>query len=862
MTPTAQKWGQPLEGEQAYLASQPISDAVRGGTQTGFDGSTGGPNTERPADRQSLSEAPIEGKGKLLAASDEEAFKAVHNLVLRQELLARSRLQQDRHWTYVRRGYPWSYLEKQQDQDIYVQAFPPGVDTLRPAAVPNKAADLCNKYVETLMVDPPRPSPKATSDSEVAERATEMAYQFLTQDAQESGTDDNALFWYSTDAATVRASAFHHYWVDPQAGGSTPAQIKAHPKAVDPSNPLEYVNPATGMPEPTTDYVLRYVTEPSDEHPQGEFTDDPSQAARQWLPKIKVDMWGREHIRIFPEDKDIANCDQVVGLYYCTLSEAKRRWASVRDLDANHQAELLDWTPPRFLVLLPPALRARWKLGTGDEMKQGGSNDQRMMFWYVWYQKPCPDYPEGAMMYVTGAYGGFVLGRETLTAQIDMPTGGTDIRTLDIPVVQNRLIQDPDDRDPTGRPLIERFGAASEARATLFMSYLEAMDLTLHPAMFVPATSPLQAHDIQESRSLGKPVAVLSRDDYPHYEDRPPIPGDILNVLQWDDIQMDSSASLNKPAQGASDQQEVSGVARNIAVRQALVAMSRSQQALNAAYARHWRLKCQLAMKYFTVPQMIRYVGDDGAYKQEWWTGKDFAHIEDVSVQAGTGTMMPPQEKVNYAATLQHLGFIGADEASDAARPAFSESLGLDVDPQQQRVERQVSSWLEGPPKGNGPGTDWLSQFKHYEQAQQQYQQMQQQAQMQFQQAQAQFQQMQQQAQQMGQPVTAQPPQPPQLPPAPVAPWTPFGALPMDDEPEIANVRKRRLRRLMATTSFTAQPVEWQGMVVNEYRRMRQALALASQAAQQAQIQADEAKHGKTPQPAPQPSRPAAPAAG
>jgi hypothetical protein len=188
--------------------------------------------------------------------------------------------------------------------------------------------------------------------------------------------------------------------------------------------------------------------------------------------------------------------------------------------------------------------------------------------------------------------------------------------------------------------------------------------------------------------------------------------------------------------------------------------------------------------------------------------------------------------------------------------------LGLDVDPQQQRVERQVSSWLEGPPKGNGPGTDWLSQFKHYEQAQQQYQQMQQQAQMQFQQAQAQFQQIQQQAQQMGQPVTAQPPQPPQLPPAPVAPWTPFGALPMDDEPEIANVRKRRLRRLMATTSFTAQPVEWQGMVVNEYRRMRQALALASQAAQQAQIQADEAKHGKTPQPAPQPSRPAAPAAG
>ena len=206
MTPTAQPWGQPLEGEDAYFASQPISDAVRGGTQTGFSGVTG--KAESAADvqaRPALSAEPMDGKGKLLAASDEEAFKAVHNLVLRQELLARSRLQQDRHWTYVRRGYPWSYLEKQQDQDIYVQAFPPGVDTLRPAAVPNKAADLCNKYVETLMVDPPRPSPKAANDSETAERAAEMAYQFLVQDGGESGTDDNALFWLSTDAEIGRA---------------------------------------------------------------------------------------------------------------------------------------------------------------------------------------------------------------------------------------------------------------------------------------------------------------------------------------------------------------------------------------------------------------------------------------------------------------------------------------------------------------------------------------------------------------------------------------------------------------------------------------------------------------------------------
>lgn len=70
---------------------------------------------------------------------------------------------------------------------------------------------------------------------------------------------------------------------------------------------------------------------------------------------------------------------------------------------------------------------------------------------------------------------------------------------------------------------------------------------------------------------------------------------------------------------------------------------------------------------------------------------------------------------------------------------------------------------------------------------------------------------------------------------APTPPWTPFTTLPVDSEPEVARVRQRRLGRLMATARFSAQPKEWQAVVVQAYLEARQAVAAAQQAAAQAQ---------------------------
>lgn len=835
---TNRNGGSPLGGLDAQLASLPISQAVRGGTQTGFAGVS-------PPTRQGMRDAsgtspdsfmqvqgtpgqadPLQGMGELLEADDADVFSALHNLNLRQERLAKNRLAQDKHWTRIKLGYAWSALEKVQDQDIYRAVLPPGSDPLRPAAVPNKAADLCNKLTETLMVDPPQPSPQALTDEEQAERAAEMAKEFLTQDGGENGTDDAAAFWYSIEAATCRASAFHHYWVDKTGGGSQPLQIKAHPQATDPAHPLTALDPQTQQPIPTTDYILRYVTA-ADASGAQQFTDDPSKAQRQWLPKMRIDRWGREHVRLFPEDQDVQTASEMLGLYYSTVADGKKRWRSVAQLDESEIQELCDWTPPRYLVLLPPALRARWKLQTGGEKDtKGGASEQRYFFYYAYAKKADPDYPRGAVIYASGAFGGFTVERDTLSADVPMPekngqSGGTDIRDMDLPLVQIRLIQDPDDRDPTGRAFMDRIGGANEARSTLATSFLEAFDINLHPATYTPSTSPVEGWQVDQSRASGDHIPILAPEDKPMYEEPRLIPAELPNVIQWVDSDMDSIASLNKPTQGSDNQQEVSGTARSIAVRQAMVSLSRMQQAVLSAYERHWRIKLQLAMKYFTAPQMLRYVGEDGAYKQEWWTGVNFALVTDVGVQAGTGTMMAPQDKVNYVGTLKNMGFMSADEAIDASRPTFAETVGLPDNPHQQRIERQVSSWLQGPPDKN-----WIPAYQKYVQQLQAYQQ----------QVQA-FQQQQAQAEQQSQMMSAATGQPPppqaplQMPPAPTAPWTPFALLPMDTEPFIAALRQRRLAKLMATARFSAQPAPWQQMVIQEYSQMRQAVAVASQPA-------------------------------
>lgn len=841
MTPINSQYGAPLQGLDAELAALNRAPAPDGGV-----GQNPGLHAGPPDDTEGEQPSQFQGLGPFLEDEDPVVFKEIHNLVLRQEPLAKNRKALDDYYTACKNGHSlWFNLTKIQDQDIYKCELMPGANAIVKTAVPNKLADLCCKIVETLMVDPPQPSPQAENDSEEAERAVEMAEEFLTQDGGDSGTRDARLIWQLLDSATSKSAQFSHYWVDQTGNGSVPLQIKAHPQAQDPNAPSMAMD-AMGQPAPTTDFVLRYVSGEvvSDEAgkiqfaPGVQFTEDPSQAATSWQPKIRIDKYGREHVRCYPETADISDAEMVIVLGFATLDEAKRRWPdTVGQMEDSELSALCDWTPPRYMHLLPPALRARWKLQDSSAAKdqKGTSNDQRVMFFYLCYRRCTPTYKKGCAVAISGANTGTCLGKDTLTASVPMPKGGTDVRNLDIPLAQWDLVLDADDQDPMCKPLAERISGANEASSRLAQSFLDAIDIILHPAYYATVTSPVTGDDVLNSRATGNHIPVLSKDDYPQAEAPRALPDNFFNGLSWQYDAMESAFGVSKASLGADKQQEVSGVARSIAVQQANVALSRMQQGLVSSYERHCRIKLQQAVKHFSAPQMIRYVGEDGAYKQEWFSGVDFALVTDVKVQAGTATMMPPQQKLQYIQAMQAAGYVGPEDAADAARPTFAGTLGLPEDPVTQHIESQVSGFLKGP-----PFEGWIQQAQTFNQAKAVADQQNAVAQQQYQQHEQQKLAVHasQPKPSEGQPGAIQPPQDP--PPQPIQPmdqngqplpppWTPFQPLPCDDEPLIASQRQRRLVRLMLSARFKAQPPEWQQTVITEYVRMRTAVA-ASQA--------------------------------
>ncbi len=728
-------------------------------------------------------------------------------MVKRQELLARNRWAKDKHFTASKMGYTGSTLIKDENQNQYRQFFLPGTaNRLQTGAVPNKQAELCEKLTETLLVDPPKPDPQAETDDETAQRGAELAKEFLEQDGGEAGTDDLTLFSAQIEGATTRASTFNYYWVDPVGGGSAPKQVKAHPQATDPANPLDAIDPATGQSIPTTDYIERYVTA------DGQFTPNPSEAERVWVPRIRIKKLGREHVRLFPETADLHDAQQAIVLDYCTVAEARRRWPETLGEYTDAQfMPLVGWTPTYPQRLLPPLVRRAWREGfqaaaNGDRLT---AMDQRILFYYAYHGLAEPDYPEGAVLCVNGANGGFMLGKDTLTATVEIPSEVsqdetvTDRKDLDIPLVQVRLLSDTDERDPMGKAFMARVAGGGEASNILALAMMEAIDLTLHPVRYSVATSPLSADDIESARSTGDLAQVNSKDDFPQLEERRDLPAAYFHFNEWMYTQLDSAAGL-RPPDTAGEAKVKSGVALRIEVSEASKTLTRMNYAAHVAFERHWRIKLQMAMKHFSVAQLLRYVGADGAAKQEWFTGNNFARVGGVSVASGSGTMLPPQEKVNYALQLAAAQQMGPDEAADVARPAFSKQLGVPENPHVQRIERQVSSWLEGPPEG------WEEQQAQYGVEVQAHAALTQQV---MQQAPV-------------DPMTGQP-MAPELPPMPTAPWTPFYAEVMDSEPPIATIRKRRLTRLMAKTEFSKFGEPWKQVVRDAYLVSVQALMAA-----------------------------------
>ena len=766
-----------LTGEAAYLAALPLAPTPQGGLDNSFTGVTVGPPKKKRArnrraemdnpmidpllpddegeqepngaddleesDKGTEAPAPDEdfkGMGPWLTKSGQVLFLVVDELVRRQELLALNHLAVDRHFSLIKQGYAFSTLTKDQNRSTYRCELPAGTSSNMIQAVPNKTWDLCNKATETVLVDFAQPNVTPIDNSQKARAAAKVAQRVLDQNSGEAGSNDVRLFFEALDRALVCSSSYIERWTDPVGGGYIPLQILAHPEATDPANPL--VGP-DGMP--TTDPVLRYITAPDG----GKFTDDPTQAAPEWQPKIRASIWGREHVRVFPETCPVDDAEKIILQGYCTLAEAKRRWPKIADMDQAQLNTLLDWTPPRFLDLLPPFLQARWNFASTMEKEKQGSSDERLLFYYHLYAKASPENKRGVDLVLSGADEGTILNRDVLAAIVPSTKKPDvkEVRCLDIPITQLTPRADPDGRDPSGLSYLWLFSGAVEFDAALMTAFLEMVALWVHPDSYQPSTSPVQAAQVRNSRLTGEPIPILRPEDKPVYGNQPVLPNSFWQSIEHNASAIESIASMTKPLTGSDRQPEVSGKARQIAVQQAMVGLSRMQYPVNAARARDARITLQLTMRDVTTEQTVRFMGKGGTWEAQTWTGVDFAMVGGVEIKFGTGTMLAPEAKVNYLGNLQTAGLISPEVARDAARTAYAPALGITDSPHEQYVERSIKAWLAGPPEG------WLEQWKQHKQAlaeweaqaKQQQQQQLQQEQMQEQQAgQQQMQQMQQ----------------------------------------------------------------------------------------------------------------------
>jgi hypothetical protein len=779
--------------------------------------------------------APIPQGGKLLEEPKaSKVFRAIDKEVQRQERLAKNREEEGRHWDRVKRGVPFSILEKSEDQSVYRAILPPGVEDVQ-QPIPNKVLDLCNKQVSQLLVDPPLPNPKPDGDSERNRGAMDLAKRFLRSDGDSSGTNDPELWREVLTLNRTRKSAFVFVWVDPCAGGWRPKQKKAHPQATDPANPLygpalddqgqPKTDPMTHEPimERATDPVLRYVGEQGDKEV---FVEHPAEAAREWLPKHRRKVIHPNQVRTLPATATAFEAHSIIVLMVEPLGEAKKRFPILATLDEKKLKALTEWKPRRWQAIVTETLRPK------DGSSDGDLSDDTLLFWYHKFCRITPDYPDGAEIAVNGAGlegngadAGFILTRDTLREDVELEDGSLVPVLMEPPIVQFRSLLDVETGDPFGDTPVKQFGGANEIRAHLYVAALEDIDVRLHPNTFLTSTSNLTREDL--SRRDDTPLEVLTKDDMPIFEQRPQPPQYLVPMLERVEKDMNIGANLNETAQALDSSYSASGEAKKVAINQAKVQLAQDWQGFISGYCQYQKVKLQLAQARLKTPQLVRLAGENRAYQSSHFVGSDMVGVSAVSLMPGSGTMMAPAEKAQYIAQFQGQAWIEPDVAGELARSSMSDDLGLPPSPHEEHIDRCIADWLEGPPDG------WEEAYQHnqtLEQQTQEYQSQLQQGVSSLSQSMvaggADPNEAQQLATQHVQGTLGGPPQPVDLP-------NPFEARANDEEPAVAKIQAMKLSKLMSTVEYKKQPKFWRLVIDEKYQSAAYAAGIVTLRQQQ-----------------------------
>lgn len=735
-----------------------------------------------------------------------------------------------------REGRRWVRLEKLQDQSKWVAKLPFGMGSMPP--LPNKTDRLCRRLGNTLLVDKPFPECEPGDDSNEARDAAEFATRFLTVKGSQAELNFASLCRHAFDKACTYASSFAWVTMDPGGAGHRPRTMLAHPNATTKENALEdpKAGEALGIPglslkADEDELQDRYV------RADGYLTDDPSEADLQWLPAVKVRLLTGLQLTFLPEmARGIDDCIGVVITDVTTLGELKTLFPTRFERMSEEELEkLCVWRPDHVEDLLPPYTKMpeHQKYDSGD--KDGQYKDSQVVVTSTIYYRRCAEYPLGAYAVIGGET--MVLHRQQWTAKMPQPASDDNQprpaadEVLRIPVSQDRCLDDDTTDDPFGVGIAEHLGAADEIAASALGFEIEHMFNSANPHIFVPIGSAVQPNQVLERDRKPKMVNPQGK---PEWEIVPPLSATVPQLREEMQQDQNDALGLQQAAQGVEDPSVTSGIHARVIVQESLKAVSNMKDNLGDFYVRLCEIVLEQTRAFSTVPQLLSYTGEDGAYKQREWSRTDFGTTKRVSIAKGSFTLHTVDGKQQMAAEMLQAQVIDQDEYADLVSGGVSPIVGKQDNPHLMRVRRQIEAYLEGPPEG------WVQAYQQYQQ------------QMALAQQQAQL-----AAQSAPPPMPGQPPAPaaPAAPP-PVPPPTPFtDRLPPDLEPMPAKIRHRQLSRMLASTRFERfkeSAPEWQQPALAEYLDMKNAAGIMTvpevQAAQAAEKQAEAQQYAQAEQ--------------
>lgn len=778
-------------------------------------------NSSAPPEHPDVSQ--FAGLGTLLEEADEKKVCEAIQQMVRDQAPARRRRRAEaevaKAWVRGIRGVRVKRLSEDRN-DVALQV-PLGAYDVPPLM--DRTDELLEKVVSHLLADPPVPEAEPSRDDDQARDAAEFTTRLLTIEGNESGFNNLSLVRRAERKAGIFGSGFVYACIDPTGGGWRPMSIRALPTATNTQDAT--IDPQNGehLAEDDERLTTRYVM--SDQM----LTDDQSKADRQWLPRLRPEVLTGEQVCLLPET--CSGAGDAVGcilIRYTPLGKFKGEFRDkLAGFSEDKFRQLCEWNPEDTKKGRPGFVQGKnvaQNLGSSDKVP-----DTALVCTLSLYFTSHFAYPKGAYIVVANPAVLPVVHRQPWSGMVELGSEvnaegdvTTDEEMLLLPIAQFRQIDDDVDDDPHGRGLVWKLGPPDEVRGEIVASWLDYLDTFLNPNVMLPMGSNLDGSDWNRRDGT---ILYFNPSGQPVQEEISPFPPDAKEFFDRATQAQDSASMLEEVAQGVDSPNINSGVQASYTIQQAHVNLAMIRANCADGQQRLWRIVTQLYRVFYTIPQILKYQGDDGSYKAREWSRADLGSTRDINIARGSFTQQSPEEKQakldqRYAAQL-----IDQEEYDRLSASNISPSLGFQDNPHRMRVRRQVSAWRDGPP------ADFADQYAKYQQQVAQYQT-----------GAAQLQMADANAAQLAAANDQQPPPPTdptqQLGPPPVDSFNPFGDVrPNDEEQDIARIRWLEIRREMSSTGFAKKPPEWQQYLVAAYQTARQAAGVTTIAEQQAAAQ-------------------------